>query len=144
MHRHQSVGLKGDLANTNLQNLIGAQIEHAQQVGRSDGDELATLIPLTVQLMLYTAATDREIDWPPAERISRPHQMRDTRVGNPAGASAPRCGKPANARRRNAAGMLHRGIKPGNVRAGREQSALRRAGWRRQCRKPSAHPKRDR
>ena len=74
--------LKGDLANTNLQNLIDAQIDHAQQVGRSDRDELATLNPLTVHLLLYTAATDPEIDWPPAERISRPHQMRDTRVGN--------------------------------------------------------------
>jgi hypothetical protein len=74
--------LKGDLANTNLQDLIEAQIYHVQQVGRSGGDELATLIPLTLELLLYTAATDPEIDWPPSERISRPHQMRNTRVGN--------------------------------------------------------------
>lgn len=74
--------LKGDLAESSLQKLIDAQVANAQQAGRSEGDELATLIPLTVQLLLYTAATDPEIDWPPADRISRPHQMRDTRVGN--------------------------------------------------------------
>ncbi len=74
---------KGDLAPAGtLQKLIDGHVANAQMIGRSGGDELPTLIPLTLGLLLYTAATDPEIDWPPAERVSRPHQLRDARVGN--------------------------------------------------------------
>jgi hypothetical protein len=75
--------LRGDpLADTTLAGLIEAQIYAANEAGQSAGEELPTLIPLSLSLLLYTAVTDPEIDWPPAEHIARPQQLRDSRIGN--------------------------------------------------------------
>jgi hypothetical protein len=75
--------LRGDLASQGtLAQLIEAQIAFAGEAGHSDGKELPVLIPLSLLLLLYTAATDPEIDWLPAEQILRPTQLRTTRVGN--------------------------------------------------------------
>jgi hypothetical protein len=75
--------LRGELANERtLAGLIHAQIAIAGEVGHSAGQELPVLIPLSLSLLLYTAATDPEIDWPPAEQISRPNQIPDTTIGN--------------------------------------------------------------
>ncbi|MBY0291288.1 MAG: hypothetical protein K2X52_29735 [Mycobacteriaceae bacterium] len=82
--RLQSVSfpLRGDLAATTLADLIAAQIEGAHAAGNSDGAELPVLIPLSLSLLLYSAAGDPEIDWPPAEQISRPQQISRAQIGN--------------------------------------------------------------
>jgi hypothetical protein len=78
-----SFPLRGELAHEpTLTGLIEAQIALAREAGQSAGKELPVLIPLSLSLLLYTAATDPEIDWLPAEHISRPQQLRNTEIGN--------------------------------------------------------------
>ncbi|CAN3131773.1 Rv3651-like N-terminal domain-containing protein [Mycobacterium sp. smrl_JER01] len=74
--------LRGDLAVTTLADLIETQIEGAHDAGNSDGKELPVLIPLSLSLLLYSAAGDPEIDWPPPEQISRPQQISRAQIGN--------------------------------------------------------------
>jgi hypothetical protein len=75
--------LRGVCANdATLADLIDVQIAFASEVGQSEGEELPVLIPLSLSLLLYTAGTDPEIDWPPAQQITRPHQIRDSVIGN--------------------------------------------------------------
>lgn len=45
------------------------------------GEELATLVPLSAQLLLYLVAQDPDLDWPAPETISRPQQLMHARVG---------------------------------------------------------------
>ncbi|WP_166904751.1 hypothetical protein [Mycobacterium sp. DL440] len=79
-----SLPLRGPLARQGgtLAGLIDAQITLAQDAGRSGGSELPVLIPLSLSLLLYTAAGDPEIDWPPAEQISRIQQIRTAQIGH--------------------------------------------------------------
>ncbi|MBN3508320.1 hypothetical protein JYB55_05640 [Mycolicibacterium septicum] len=79
-----SLPLRGPLARQGgtLAGLIDAQITLAQDAGRSGGTELPVLIPLSLSLLLYTAAGDPEIDWPPAEQISRIQQIRTAQIGH--------------------------------------------------------------
>jgi len=65
-----------------LAELITAQAALASKSNISEGQELPVLVPLSLSLLLYAAATDPEIDWPPAEQIARPTPIRDTRIGN--------------------------------------------------------------
>ncbi len=75
--------LRGVHANdATLAGLIEAQIAFASEVGQSEGRELPVLIPLSLSLLLYTSGTDPEIDWPPAQQIARPQQIRDSVIGN--------------------------------------------------------------
>jgi len=57
---------------------------HAQTVtdGLPWGDELATLVPLSVQLVLYLTAQEPDLDWPAPETISRLQQLQHARVGH--------------------------------------------------------------
>lgn len=84
--RLQSVSfeLRGELAEqtTTLAELIDSSVSMATDFGQSQGLELPTLITLSLSLLLYTAATDPEIDWPPAEHIARPHQLKTAHIGN--------------------------------------------------------------
>ncbi|MDV3136369.1 hypothetical protein [Mycobacterium sp. 29Ha] len=74
--------LRGDLAATTLADLVKAQIQGAHEAGNSSGEELPVLIPLSLSLLLYSAAGDPEIDWPPPEQISRPQQISRAEIGN--------------------------------------------------------------
>lgn len=75
--------LRGDLAATaTLADLIRVQIQGAHEAGNSNGEELPVLIPLSLSLLLYSASGDPEIDWPPAEQISRPQQISRAEIGN--------------------------------------------------------------
>ena len=75
--------LRGDAANAEtLADLIDVQIEATGETGNSAGEELPVLIPLSLSLLLYTAATDPEIDWPPAAQIVRPQQIARSRIGD--------------------------------------------------------------
>jgi hypothetical protein len=75
--------LRGDLAGaTTIADLVTAQIQGAHDAGNSDGEELPVLIPLSLSLLLYSASGDPEIDWPPAEQISRPQQISRAQIGN--------------------------------------------------------------
>lgn len=84
--RLQSVSfqLRGDLADqeTTLSGLIDSSVSMATDFGQSQGRELPTLITLSLSLLLYTAATDPELDWPPPEHIARPHHIKTTHIGN--------------------------------------------------------------
>ena len=74
--------LRGVHANdATLTGLIEAQIAFANEVGQSEGGELPVFIPLSLSLLLYTAGTDPEIDWPPAQQIARPQQIRESVMG---------------------------------------------------------------
>lgn len=66
----------------NLQELIEVQVRMLQHQQQSGGDEIPTLVPLTLMLMLYAASGEPEIDWPPAEQIARPTPIKDSRIGN--------------------------------------------------------------
>lgn len=75
--------LRGELASqTTIADLVTAQIHGAHEAGNSNGDELSVLIPLSLSLLLYSAAGDPDIDWPPAEQISRPQQINRATIGN--------------------------------------------------------------
>ncbi len=74
--------LRGDLAAKTLAELVRAQIQGAHEAGNSDGEELPVLIPLSLSLLLYSAAGDPEIDWPPPDQISRPQQISRAQIGN--------------------------------------------------------------
>ncbi|WP_036424901.1 hypothetical protein [Mycolicibacterium vinylchloridicum] len=75
--------LRGDLAAAaTLADLVAAQIQGAHEAGNSDGEELPVLIPLSLSQLLYSASGDPEIDWPPAEQISRPQQISRAEIGN--------------------------------------------------------------
>jgi hypothetical protein len=75
--------LRGDLAAaTTLADLVTAQIQGAHEAANSNGEELPVLIPLSLSLLLYSASGDPEIDWPPAEQISRPQQISRAEIGN--------------------------------------------------------------
>lgn len=76
--------LRGELAGQvdTLTELIDASVSMATDFEQSQGQELPTLITLSLSLLLYTAATDPDLDWPPAEQISRPHHIKFTRIGN--------------------------------------------------------------
>lgn len=84
--RLQSVSfqLRGEEADqeTTLAQLIDNSVDMATDLGHSNGKELPTLITLSLSLLLYTSATDPEIDWPPAEHITRPHQLKNTHIAN--------------------------------------------------------------
>ncbi|MEH3134111.1 MAG: hypothetical protein PGN30_03855 [Mycolicibacterium neoaurum] len=79
-----SFQLRGELADqeTTLSGLIDSSISMATDFGQSQGQELPTLITLSLSLLLYTAATDPELDRPPTEHIARPHQLKTTQIGN--------------------------------------------------------------
>lgn len=66
----------------NLTQLIAGQAALMNHTQKSGGLELPTLVPLSLLLLLYAAAADPEIDWPPTEQIARPTPIRDTRIGN--------------------------------------------------------------
>lgn len=75
--------LRGELASTKtIAGLVAAQIQGAHEAGNSNGDELPVLIPLSLSLLLYSAAGDPDIDWPPAEQIARPQQISRAKIGN--------------------------------------------------------------
>ncbi|GAT10199.1 uncharacterized protein RMCN_3332 [Mycolicibacterium novocastrense] len=76
--------LRGELADhaTTLTELIDASVSMATDFEQSQGRELPTLITLSLSLLLYTAATDPDLDWPPPEQIARPHQIKATDIGN--------------------------------------------------------------
>ena len=62
--------LRGELANQpTLEKLIEAQIVFAGEIGQSEGNELPVLITLSLSLLLCTAATDPEIDWPLSQPV---------------------------------------------------------------------------
>ncbi|TXI56302.1 hypothetical protein [Mycolicibacterium mageritense] len=79
-----SFQLRGELADEEI--TLGQMIENsvslATDFGQSTGQELPTLITLSLSLLLYTAASDPDVDWPPAKQISRPHQLKSTQIGN--------------------------------------------------------------
>lgn len=78
-----SFQLRGaNATDTTLSGLIAAQIEISKEVGQSGGEELPVLIPLSLSLLLYSAGQDPEIEWPPPTQISRPQQIRDSKIGN--------------------------------------------------------------
>lgn len=93
--------LRGDLAVTTLADLIETQIEGAHDAGNSDGKELPVLIPLSLSLLLYSAAGDPEIDWPPRNRSLDRSRSAGRRSVTWAGGPVHRCGstggKQANA-----------------------------------------------
>jgi hypothetical protein len=61
--------LRGELANQpTLEKLIEAQIVFAGEIGQSEG-KLPVMITLSLSLLLYTAATDPEIDWPLSQPV---------------------------------------------------------------------------
>lgn len=76
--------LRGELADhaTTLTEMISASVSMATDFEQSQGQELPTLITLSLSLLLYTAATDPDLDWPPPEQIARPHQIKSTKIGN--------------------------------------------------------------
>jgi hypothetical protein len=66
-----------------LADLIKEREAGSQAFGFQWGkDELAALVPISVQLMLYLTATEPDLDWLPPEQIRRPHQLQAARVGN--------------------------------------------------------------
>lgn len=79
-----SFQLRGELADqeTTLSGLIDNSVSMATDFGQSEGQELPTLITLSLSLLLYTASTDPELDWPPPEHIARPHHIKTTHIGN--------------------------------------------------------------
>jgi hypothetical protein len=79
-----SLPLRGSLARRGetLASLIEAQIILANDSGHSGGEELPVLIPLSLSLLLYTAAGDPEIDWPPPEQITRVQQISTATIGH--------------------------------------------------------------
>jgi hypothetical protein len=77
-----SCGELADDKDITLAQLIANSVDMATDFGQSQGQELPTLITLSLSLLLYTAATDPELDWPPAEHIARPHHLKTTHVGN--------------------------------------------------------------
>ena len=76
--------LRGELADqaATLTELIDASVFMATDFEQSHGQELPTLITLSLSLLLYTAATDPDLEWPPPEQIVRPHQIKSTEIGN--------------------------------------------------------------
>lgn len=76
--------LRGELADpaTTLAELISASVSMSTDFAQSHGQELPTLITLSLSLLLYTAATDPDLDWPPPGQIARPHQIKSTQIGN--------------------------------------------------------------
>ncbi|GAA2401398.1 hypothetical protein [Mycolicibacterium llatzerense] len=84
--RVQSVSfqLRGELADqeTTLAELIDTCIGMATDQEQSQGLELPTLITLSMSLLLYTATTEPDLEWPPAEHIARPHQLKTSQIGN--------------------------------------------------------------
>lgn len=79
-----SVVLRGELAKDplTLTQLIEAQRRTAEEAGQPWGDELPTLVPLSIQLSLYLAAQEPDLDWIPAEQMARPQQLTTARVAN--------------------------------------------------------------
>lgn len=79
-----TVELRGELAaaDRTLTDLISAQRKTAEHAGQHWGDELPTLVPFSVQLLLYLTAQEPDLDWVPPEQMSRPHQLRTARVAN--------------------------------------------------------------
>jgi hypothetical protein len=78
-----TVTLRGELAvGETLTELIEAQRANAELMGQHWGAELPTLVPLSLQLLLYLTAQEPDLDWIPPERMSRPNQLRTARVAN--------------------------------------------------------------
>ncbi|HEY3505784.1 MAG TPA: hypothetical protein VGN37_23720 [Actinocatenispora sp.] len=65
-----------------LTELIQRQQAGAEAFGHPWGQELATLVPLAFQLLLYLTAQEPDLDWVPAEQMRRPSQLRTARVAN--------------------------------------------------------------
>ncbi len=79
-----TVSLRGELAQPDrtLADLITTQRSTAEKNGQPWGDELPTLVPLSVQTLLYLTAQEPDLDWPAPEQITRPHQLRTARVAH--------------------------------------------------------------
>jgi hypothetical protein len=65
-----------------LTELIEERRQAAVIEERPWGEELATLVPLSVQLLLYLTAQEPDVDWPAPETIARPQQLQTARVGH--------------------------------------------------------------
>lgn len=65
-----------------LKDLIEERRVAAEIEGHPWGEELGTLVPLSVQLLLYLTAQEPDLDWPTPETIARPQQLQTARVGN--------------------------------------------------------------
>lgn len=75
--------LRGQYATkSTLAELIATQIHMLQHQQMSGGEELPTLVPLSLLLLLYSAAGDPDLDWPPAEQIARLTQIKNTKIGH--------------------------------------------------------------
>ncbi len=76
--------LRGELADraSTLAELIEGSVSMAVGTDQSLGQELPTLITLSLSLLLYTAASEPDLDWPPAEQIARPHHLKSTQIAN--------------------------------------------------------------
>jgi hypothetical protein len=47
-----------------------------------NADAAALITTLSLQLMLYLASNDPDVDWPPPASVARPTQMKDARIGH--------------------------------------------------------------
>lgn len=79
-----SVPLRGHFAhpNTTLRELIDLQKLVTTEHDLPWGAELDTLIPLSVQVLLYLAAEEPDMQWIPSAQMSRPQQLQTAKVAN--------------------------------------------------------------
>ncbi|UKA60611.1 hypothetical protein [Arthrobacter sp. FW306-2-2C-D06B] len=63
---------------------LGDYIAEAARRQDFGGDKAvgAFMTSLSLQLMLYLGASDRDVDWVPPASVARPHHMRDAQIGN--------------------------------------------------------------
>lgn len=65
-----------------LAELVEGQRHLLEAEGRAWGEELETLVPLSIQLLLYLAAVEPDLDWLAPETIARPQQLQRAQVAN--------------------------------------------------------------
>lgn len=107
-----------------LTELVAAQREFLEAEGRAWGEELQTLVPLSIQLLLYLAAVEPDLDWLPPDTIARPQQLQRARVANVGW----RIGSAVRTFRREAPVMSRPGDRPGGWRM---PPHIRKAHWQR-------------
>lgn len=74
-------GLRTEEAPRTLREFIEERLVAAED--KEFGIELGTLVPLSIQLLLYLAGQDPDdLDWPAPETISRPQQLQHARIGH--------------------------------------------------------------
>lgn len=75
--------LTGDMGHqVTLAQLVEEQRYVLEAEGRAWGDELETLVPLSIQLLLYLAAVEPDLDWLAPEAIARPQQLQRAQIAD--------------------------------------------------------------